>query len=173
MVPATIYHIGEITFETGTRKKYRRNSNRQFRNVDVYRATITIGKKLGAEKVHHISDWMPGKPFDVNDKNPKEPPIFRTLTDGDFLRYIANQYSLNTQIPGKVAAKSKEWQIAKGYLPCNYYTTFPDFQLAFVNCVTETITTMLKDGNAHTEVYDAPKFKLTTYSKFHGDVPKS
>ena len=50
---------------------------------------------------------------------------------------------------------------------------FPDFQLAFVNCVNETIVTMLKDGNAHTEVHDAPKFKLPPYSDFHGDVPKS
>src|SRR3981189_1667790 len=76
-------------------------------------------------------------------------------------------------MPGKVAATSNEWQIAKGYLPCTYYNTFPDFQLAFVNCVTEMINTMLKDGNAQAEVYDAPQFKLASYSEFRGDVPKS
>ena len=73
-------------------------------------------------------------------------------------------------MPGKVAATSNEWQIAKGYLPCTYYNTFPDFQLAFVNCVTETITTMLKDGNAHTEVYEIPKFMLPPHLDFYGDV---
>src|SRR3977135_4747378 len=30
LVPATIYHSGEIIFERGTRKKYRRNSNRAY-----------------------------------------------------------------------------------------------------------------------------------------------
>src|SRR3981189_1457110 len=76
-------------------------------------------------------------------------------------------------MPGKVAATNNEWQIAKGYLPCTYYNSFPDFQLAFVNCVTEMINTMLKDGNAQAEVYDAPQFKLASYSEFRGDVPKS
>src|SRR3981189_1055630 len=33
LVPGTLYHSGKITFERGTRKKYRRNSNRAFRTL--------------------------------------------------------------------------------------------------------------------------------------------
>ena len=35
LFPATLYNSGEITFETGTRKKYRRNTNCEFRDVDI------------------------------------------------------------------------------------------------------------------------------------------
>src|SRR3981189_1730966 len=73
LVYATLYHSGEITFETGTRKNYRRNTNREFRNVDVYRAHISIAEKTtrwGKIKHPHTSDWTPGKPFDVNVTSP-------------------------------------------------------------------------------------------------------
>src|SRR3981189_2274906 len=146
LVHATLYHSGEMTFEMGTRKKYRRNSHRQFRNVDVYRAHISIAEKTvrwGKIKHPHTSDWMAGKPFDVNVRSPIPAPIFRTIKPADLSWNLSNDFPLYIQMPGKVAAKGNEWQIAKGYLPCNYYTTFPDFQLAFVNCVTETIITML------------------------------
>ena len=53
------------------------------------------------------------------------------------------------------------------------YALFPDFQLAFVNCVREMIDTMPEDGNAHKAVYDAPKFKLPSYSEFSGGTPES
>src|SRR3981189_849125 len=158
-----------MTFETGTRKKYRRNSNRQFRNVDVYRMHISLITKTTRENIMKIpltSDWIPGKPTDIN--GPK--PIFRTIK-ADHLNWTdSNKVPLNIQMPGKVAATSNEWQIAKEYLPCKYYALFPAFQLAFVNCVNETIVTMLKDGNAHTEVHDIPKFLLPPYLEFYGDV---
>src|SRR3981189_3674974 len=57
LVPATIYHSGEIIYNLGTRKKYTRNSNRQFRNVAVYRVTITLAKKWNMTKERHTSDW--------------------------------------------------------------------------------------------------------------------
>ena len=172
LVSGTLYHFGEITFERGTRKKYRRNHNRSFRDVDVYRLQIVILRMIDTDrwtKLRHTSDWMPGKPFDINNKNPIPPPIFRTLKENDLPWSLANKTPLSIQIPGKVAS-SNEWQIAKVYLPCNYYALFPDFQLAFINCVNETIATMLKDGNAHAEVYETPKFMLPPYSEFYGDV---
>src|SRR3981189_3066399 len=89
LVPTTLYHTGQIVYNTGTRKKYLSNSNRQFRNVVVYRVTITLAKKWGMTKEHHTSDWMPGKPFNIKDKNPKEPPIFKTVKDGIFPRILA------------------------------------------------------------------------------------
>ena len=48
---------------------------------------------------------MPGKPFDVNDKNPKEPPIFRTIKVEDFPWNVSNQYPLGTQMPARSAPK--------------------------------------------------------------------
>src|SRR3981189_3456797 len=136
LVPATLYHSGEMTFETGTRKKYRRNSNRQFTNVDVYRMHISLITKTTRENIMKIpltSDWIPGKPTDIN--GPK--PIFRTIKAEHLNWTDSNKVPLNILMPGKVAATSNEWQIAKGYLPCNYYALFQDFQLAFVNCVNE------------------------------------
>ena len=174
LVPATIYHSGEIRFEGGTRKNYRRNSNRAFRYVHVYRATITLFKNLGMEKAHHTSDWMPGKAFDVNDKNPKEPPIFRTATDGDLPRYSGNDYSLGIQMLGKVA-KNNEWQISKGYLPCTYYHLFADFQLAFVKCVNDTIEKMFVEANAYPTIHEILKIKLGDFNGFRDAAiqPKS
>src|SRR3981189_2919224 len=170
LVSATLYHFGEITFERGTRRKYRRNSNRSYRNVDVYRLQIVILTMTDRwTKIRHTSDWMPGTPFDINNKNLRPPPIFRTIKENDLPWNLSKKTPLSIQIPGKVA-NSNEWQIAKVHLPCNYYALFPDFQLAFVNCVNETIVTMLKNGNAHTEVYEIPKFMLPAYLEFYGDV---
>src|SRR3981189_1238112 len=165
LVPATIYHSGEIKFEGGTRKKYQRNSNRAFRIVDVYRATITLAKKWDMTKEHRTSDWMPGKRFDVNNKNPKEPPIFRTVTDGDLPWNVGNPHSLGIQMLGKVA-KSNEWQISKGYLPCKYYYLFADFQLAFVKCVNDPIEQMFAEANAHPTAYEILKIKLDNFNGF-------
>src|SRR3981189_2145442 len=50
LVPVTLYHFGEITFERGTRKKYRRNSNRSFTNVDVYRLQIVILRMIDTDR---------------------------------------------------------------------------------------------------------------------------
>src|SRR3981189_175389 len=166
LVSATLYHFGEITFETGTRKKYRRNSNRCFRNVDVYRLQIVILIMTDRwTKIRHTSDWMPGKPFDINNKNPTPPPIFRTIKENDLPWNLSNKTPLSIQIPGKVA-KSNEWQISKGYLPCTYYHLFADFQLAFVKCVNDTIEKMFAAANAHPTAYEILKIKLDDFNGF-------
>src|SRR3981189_3324471 len=93
LVPRTLYHSGEITFERGTRKKYLRNSNRSFRNVDVYRLLIVLLRMIDTErwtKIRHISDWMPGKPFGIKDQNPTPPPIFKTLKEVDLPWDLSN-----------------------------------------------------------------------------------
>src|SRR3981189_1160589 len=162
LVPGTLYHSGEITFERGTRKKYRRNSNRAFRNVDVYRLQIVINSWT---KIPHTSEWMPGKPFDINDTNPTPPPIFRTLKEKDLPRNPVNKIPLSILISGKVT-KSNEWQISKCYLPCKYYHLFADFQLAFVKCVSDTIEKMFAEGHAHPTTYEILKIKLDDFNGF-------
>ena len=162
LVPRTLYHSGEITFERGTRKKYLRNSNRQFRNVDVYRLQIFINSWT---KIPHISEWMPGKPFDINNQNPTPPPIFRTIKEKDLPQNPVNKTPLSIQMPGTVT-KSNEWQISDGYLPCTYYHLFADFQLAFVKCVNDTIEKMFVEANAYPTVYEILKIKLDDFNGF-------
>src|SRR3981189_3200614 len=168
LVPGTLYHYGEMTFERGTRKKYRRNSNRSYRNVDVYRLMIVILRMIDTErftKVRHTSDWMPGKPFNVNNKTPSPAPIFRTVTKGDLPWNVGNPQPLGIQMLGKVA-KSNEWQISKCYLPCKYYHLFADFQLAFVKCVDDTIAKMFAEADAHPTTYEILKIKLDDFNGF-------
>src|SRR3981189_973511 len=116
-------------------------------------------------KVRHISDWMPGKPFDIKNQNPTPPPIFRTLKEVDLSWDLANKTPLSILIPGKVA-KSNEWQISKCYLPCKYYHLFADFQLAFVKCVSDTIEKMFAEANAHPTTYEILKIKLADFNGF-------
>src|SRR3981189_3757570 len=116
-------------------------------------------------KVRHISDWMPGKPFDIKDQNPTPPPIFRTLKEVDLPWDLTNKTPLSILIPGKVA-KSNEWQISKCYLPCAYYHLFADFQLAFVKCVNDTIEKMFAEANAHPTAYEIIKIKLADFNGF-------
>src|SRR3981189_1018463 len=116
-------------------------------------------------KVRHISDWMPGKPFDIKNQNPTPPPIFRTLKEVDLSWDLANKTPLSILIPGKVA-KSNEWQISKCYLPCKYYHLFADFQLAFVKCVNDTIEKMFAEGHAHPTAYEILKIKLDDFNGF-------
>src|SRR3981189_172038 len=168
LVPGTLYHFGEITFERGTRQKYLRNSNRSFRDVDVYRLQIVILKMIDTDrwtKLRHTSDWMPGKPFDIKNQNPTPPPIFRTLKENDLSWDLANKTPLSILIPGKVA-KSNEWQISKCYLPCKYYHLFADFQLAFVKCVDDTIAKMFAEADAHPTAYETLKIKLADFNGF-------
>jgi len=162
LVPRTLYHSGEITFERGTRKKYLRNSNRSFRNVDVYRLLIFINSWT---KIPHTSEWMPGKPFDINDTNPTPPPIFRTIKEKDLPKNPVNKTPLSIQIQANVA-KSNEWQISKCYLPCTYYPLFADFQLAFVNCINDTIEKMFVEAHAHPTIYELPKINLEDFNGF-------
>src|SRR3981189_21677 len=162
LVPRTLYHSGEITFERGTRKKYLRNSNRSFRNVDVYSLLIFINSWT---KIPHISEWMPGKPFDINNQNPTPPPIFRTIKEKDLPQNPVNKTPLSIQMPGTVT-KSNEWQISDGYLPCTYYHLFADFQLAFVKCVNDMIEKMFVEANAYPTVYEILKIKLDDFNGF-------
>ena len=83
LVPTTLYHSGQIIYNTGTRKKYLSNSNRQFRNVDVYRATITLANKWGRTKEQHTSDWMASHSTSII-KLPVQHPYLEQLQTGIF-----------------------------------------------------------------------------------------
>ena len=178
--PATIYHAGETTWEKGNRKKYTRNTDKQkFRLVDVFRLIITRNEimvvatlPVGTVRKQYTSDWMPGNPFDGKDGE-RGTPIFRTITT-DLPWNVANSKSMDIQRMGKFS-RGNEWQISKCYLPCKYYTHFPDFQLAFVKCVSETIEKMLVAGDAHPSIHELRKIKPMKYDHFSdgGTAPES
>src|SRR3977135_1765691 len=178
LTPATIYHgLSRLRYENGTRKRYTRNTNKeQFRVVDVYRLRIEREEVEASNPKYHsievfFSDWMPGDPFDGKKK---DTPIFRTLPRAlPWNKW--NPTAMEIRIPVKVAATSNEWQIGKGYLPCKYYTHFPDFQLAFVKCVSETIEKMLVSGRAHPAIHEFRKIEPNAYDSFSdgGTAPKS
>ena len=99
LVPATLYHSGEMTFETGTLMQCCRTAQRQHMLVLVKRmhlSLITKTTRVNIMKITLTSDCLLGKPTDIN--GPK--PIFRTIKAEHLNWTDSNKVPLNIQMRG-------------------------------------------------------------------------
>src|SRR3977135_1688784 len=152
-----IYHSGTVTFEKGTRTKYRRLPNgRTSTIVDWHRITI---KRGGTEKFY-TSEWLKGPPSDIEIAI----PIFLKVDEEQIKKTDANRYYLLGKIRGGVPMKTP--QSTKCYLPPGLYSHFHQFQLALVKCINDTIVNMLFGTNAHSSVWAIPRFDFHKFIEF-------
>ena len=165
LVDTKIYHSGTVTYEKGTRTKYRRLPNgRTSTLVDWYRVTIKrisfVGFRGTKYETFYTSESIKGAPSDKESAT----PIFLKVDEEQIKEADANRSYLLGKIRGGVPMKTP--QSTKCYIPPGLYSHFHQFQLALVKCINDTIVNMLFDANAHSSVWAIPRFDFHKYLEF-------